>query len=63
MARSIPNLDDWLTTEEVAELFQVHPRVVLRMIREGRLSAEKKGWVWLLYKDELPATWPPPLAS
>jgi len=61
MSRAAPTLDDWFTTDEVAEQFQVHPRVVLRMIREDRLKATKKGWVWLVHRSELPASWPPPV--
>jgi excisionase family DNA binding protein len=57
-----PTLDDWLTTEEVAKKYNVLPRVVLRMIREGRLAASKPegGWQWLIHKSHLPEHWPPP---
>lgn len=61
MARAAPTLEDWLTTEEVAAIYNVHPRIVLRMIREGRLVATKKGWVWLCHRSHLPEAWPPPL--
>lgn len=61
MSRAAPTLDDWLTTEEVAEKFEVHPRLVLRMIREDRLKATKKGWVWLVHREDLPKLWPPPV--
>lgn len=60
MARAAPALDDWFTTDEVAALYGVHPRVVLRMIREKRLEAAKKGWQWLVHESCLPASWPPP---
>lgn len=59
MSRAAPTLDDWLTTDEVAAIYNVPARIVLRMIRENRLQAEKKGWVWLIHRDQLPKTWPP----
>jgi excisionase family DNA binding protein len=60
MARAAPTLEDWLTTDEVAERYGVQPRMVLRMIREKRLVAVKKGWVWLVHRTSLPTVWPPP---
>ena len=57
-----PTLDQWLTTQQVADHFDIHPRVVLRMIREGRLQAVKFGWQWVVHRSQLPATWPPPVA-
>lgn len=62
MARAAPTLDDWLTTEEVAEIFGIPPRIVLRMIRQDRLQATKKGWVWLVHRRHVPKSWPPPVA-
>ena len=59
MNHAVPSLDEWLTTDEVAEHFQVPSRVVLRMIREKRLKAHKKGWQWLVHQKDLPANWPP----
>lgn len=59
MDQAAPTLAGWLTTDEVAERFHVPSRVVLRMIREKRLKAHKKGWQWLVWKDDLPKTWPP----
>lgn len=61
MVRVAPSLDDWLTTDEVAEHFNVPARIVLRMIRDERITAEKKGWVWLVHRSNLPDSWPPPL--
>lgn len=52
--------DELLTTQEVADLFNVPVRRVLRMIREGRLDAQKLGWIWLVPKRALPDSWPPP---
>lgn len=59
MSRAAATLDDYLTTEEVAEHYGVFNRVVLRHIREGHLPAVKKGWIYLVHKDDLPEEWPP----
>jgi excisionase family DNA binding protein len=55
------SLADWLTTQQVAERYAVTSRTVLRLIREGRLTAHKVGWVWLVHRDDLPVQWPPPI--
>lgn len=57
---SVPTLDAWLCTDEVAAHFNVTRRAVLRMIRLGRLRAQKKGWEWLVHHRDLPSEWPPP---
>lgn len=54
-------LDDWLTTNEVANHYGVPVHHVLRMIREGRLKAQKKGWQQLVHVSDLPKSWPPPV--
>lgn len=41
-----------LTVEEVAELLQVHPDSVRRMMRQGRLPAVKVGWRWYVRRAE-----------
>ena len=53
-------LDSYLTVEETANRYQVPTKSVLRMIRQGRLVAEKKGWMWLVNVEDLPDAWPPP---
>lgn len=58
MSRAAPDLDDWLTTEEVAEHFGVPTRVIVRMIRDEKLPATKKGWVYLVHRSDLPASIP-----
>lgn len=62
MARApvLPTLDNWYSTQEVADHFGVTTRAVLRMIRMGRLTATKKGWEWLVHETALPDSWPPP---
>lgn len=60
MSTEASALTNWLTTKEVADLFGVPTKTVLRMIREDRLKAQQKGWIWLVYIDDLPGVWPPP---
>lgn len=55
-----PTLDDWFTTDEVADRYNVSRENVLRMCREDRLRNKKKGWVYLIHRSWLPANWPPP---
>jgi excisionase family DNA binding protein len=57
------SLSDWLTTKEVAAYYGVPTKTVLRMIREQRLPAEQKGWIWLVHIDNLPREWPPPKSN
>jgi excisionase family DNA binding protein len=60
MSVTTPELKGWLTTQEVADRYNCPTRVVLRMIREGRLTASKLGWQWVVHESSLPASWPPP---
>jgi excisionase family DNA binding protein len=50
-----------MTTTDVANRYDVPTRIVLRMIREGRLKAMKLGWQWVILESDLPETWPPPI--
>lgn len=61
MARAAPTLEGWMTTQEVAEHYGVPSRIVLRMIRQERLSAQKLGWQWVVHRSQLPESWPPPI--
>jgi len=56
MSSVAPNLADWLTTDEVAEHYNVPTRVVIRAIREGKIPATKKGWMYLVHESDLPAS-------
>lgn len=55
-----PKLTGWLTTKQVADMYDVPTRTVLRMIREERLHADKIGWQWFVHESQLPSSWPPP---
>lgn len=60
MAQTISVLDEWLTTKDVGERFNVPSTRVLRMIRLGRIKARKFNWVWVVHVSDLPESWPPP---
>lgn len=55
------HLSGLMTTTDVANRYDVPTRIVLRMIREGRLKAMKLGWQWVILESDLPETWPPPI--
>jgi excisionase family DNA binding protein len=44
-------LADYLTVKETAEALNYHPEHVREMLREGRLRADKKSGIWLVYRD------------
>jgi excisionase family DNA binding protein len=44
-------LPDYLTVEETANALDYHADSVRRLIRQGRLKADKKGTMWLVYRE------------
>ena len=48
----IARLPDYLTTDEVAEEIGYHVESVRRLIRVGKLEADKKG-IWLVRREAL----------
>jgi excisionase family DNA binding protein len=49
----LPDLCDYLTVEEAAEALGYHPNSVRRVIRAGKLPADKKGTIWLIERETL----------
>lgn len=45
--------DKLLTTEQVAQLLQVHPFTVLKYIKTGKLQALKLGRVWRIRESDV----------
>lgn len=45
--------EDWLTTEQAAELSGYHTNYIRRLIREGRVKARKFGPVWQVHRESL----------
>ena len=48
-------LPDYLTTEETATLLGYNIESVRRLLRKGKLRADKKGGMWLIYRDAVEA--------
>jgi len=46
-------LNQLLTTKEAAELLSVPPYKILRAIHKQILPAQKKGWFWLIDREDL----------
>lgn len=47
--------EDLCTVEQAAERLQLHPKTVLRMIREGRLAATRIGKAYRIQRSDLDA--------
>ena len=45
--------DDWITTTEASKLSGYHPDHIRRLIREGRINAQKFGFVWQVSKSSV----------
>lgn len=45
--------DDWITTNEAAELSGYHPHYVRWLINEGRIEARKFGRTWMVNRPAL----------
>lgn len=48
-------LPDYLTVDEAAAALRYHPEYIRRMVRKGKLSADKKSGVWLIHREALAA--------
>lgn len=48
-------LNHLLTTKEAAELLDVPPYKILKAIHKQILPAQKKGWFWIIDKEDLMA--------
>ena len=49
----MPDLRDFVTTEEAARILQFHVEHVRRLLREGDLKGEKIGTAWLVLKKSV----------
>ena len=50
-----PDLNTLMTTEEVAEYLHIHPQVVSKWAKEGRIPAVKVGKYWRVRWRDLEA--------
>jgi excisionase family DNA binding protein len=46
-------MPDYLTAEEVADILGYSVQYVRRMLRNGKLRADKKARVWLVYRSSV----------
>jgi excisionase family DNA binding protein len=46
-------MDEILTASEVAELLQIHPRTVYKLVKEGSLPGRKFGGGWRFSRSEI----------
>jgi excisionase family DNA binding protein len=53
--RALVEVDHWITTREAAEISGYHVNYVRRLIRRGKIEAEKKGAMWWVDWDSLRA--------
>lgn len=51
--RTMPDLADFVTTQEAAVLLQVHVESVRRLLREKDLEGRKVGYMWLVSKSSI----------
>lgn len=49
----MPDLKEFVTTEEAACILQFHVEHVRRLLREGDLKGEKIGVAWLVLKNSV----------
>jgi excisionase family DNA binding protein len=46
-------MDEILTAGEVAELLQIHPRTVYKLVKEGSIPGRKFGGGWRFSRNEI----------
>ena len=51
--RVMPDLNDFISTEEAAEKLKYHVEHVRRMMREGSIEGLKIGRTWLIRREAL----------
>src|SRR5205807_10080170 len=61
--RRFLQMDEILTAGEVAELLQIHPRTVYKLVKEGSIPGRKFGGGWRFSRSEIIAMVSPPSAS
>ena len=46
-------IDEILTANQVAELLQIHPRTVYKLVKQGSIPGRKFGGGWRFSKSEI----------
>lgn len=49
------SMPEWITTEEAMQISGYARNYLRRIIRQGKIAAEKKGTMWWIHKDSLQA--------
>ena len=52
-SKPMPDLKDYMTTEEAAKRLGFHPDHIRRMLRQGDLTGDKMGITWLVSKKSV----------
>jgi excisionase family DNA binding protein len=47
------NDEDWITTQQAAELSGYHPEHLRRLIKQGDIEARKVSIVWIIHRPSL----------
>ena len=47
------SMDDWITTEEAADIAGYHPNHVRRLMRRGVIRGKKFNTAWMISKESL----------
>ena len=53
-----PDLKDFMTTGEAAEMYSVTQHDVQKAIKKGLLTAQKVGYFYLIWKPGMPTRFP-----
>ncbi len=46
-------LDDWLTTQEAAQLAGYHPDYLRKLVKAGEIQAQKWGNAWMVSRESV----------
>ncbi len=58
--RTEPDLEQFMTTGEAAEMYGVSQHDVQKAIKKGLITAQKVGYFYLIWKPSMPARFPTP---
>lgn len=58
MTTNAPDLGQFRTTREVAEMYGISQRDVQTAINRGIIPAQKVGYFYLIFEPDLPEEWP-----
>jgi excisionase family DNA binding protein len=56
-------MDEILTASEVADLLQIHPRTVYKLVKQGSIPGRKFGGGWRFSKGDILSMVSPPTST